>query len=219
MVRHSKAQKLRALYTAAVERYTSKLDLYVDHDVSLKFAVAPPSRATPTHYRQLETALAEDFRYHVDDALKRVRNTGDGFPLASGFFLDQPAARTAGHAPGRAVILRHTSGPEIFLISRAAWEGPIGGVSYEDEVSKIVRDLVLALRDRWEHALRDEQRLRITHVDIRTADRGALRVHFAHFRTTQLRCLLDRFATVHHLRDRLERCFGEQGAEIESSRD
>src|SRR5215208_5386915 len=118
MPRQSKVQKLHALYTAAVERYGSKADLYVDHDLSLKFAVLPPARATPAHYRLLETALADDFRYQTDDALKRVRNTGDGFPLASGFFLDQPAARAAGRAPGRYVVLRHPSGPELFLVGR-----------------------------------------------------------------------------------------------------
>src|SRR5215213_8833426 len=131
MVRRSKVQQLRALYTAAVERYTSKADLYVDHDLSLKFALAAPKRATPAHYRLLETALADDFRYHVYPALKRVRNTGDGFPLASGFFLDPLAAHAAGRAPGRCVVLRHSSGPELFLIGRNAWDGPVGGASYE----------------------------------------------------------------------------------------
>lgn len=219
MVRRSKAQQFRALYTAAVDRYTSKADLYVDHDLSLKFALVAPKRATPAHYRLLETALAEDFRYIVDPALKRVRNTGDGFPLASGFFLDHAAARAAGRAPGRFVVLCHSSGPELFLIGRNAWDGPVGGVAYDEELSKVVRDFMLALRDRWERALHDEYRLRLSHVDLRTADRGALRVHFAQLRTTQLRCLLDRFHTVSHLRERAESCFGDQGMEIEGSRD
>jgi hypothetical protein len=205
--------------------FGSKSEIYEYYDLAIKLIVDGMLRQD--YYARVLDAIKWDDRRKVEKLMSLVQGfSNEG--SSTGFVVELPATDDRGGLLGtKFVLLEHESGPELF----------VKVLSSNDVITGILATLIF-VRTKLVDALYDQlqtyvlekigKRIReswvlikggtgITAVELRTANRGIVRVSFSEFDPDGLSCLLDRM--VERPDDRLisfnQPCFGGSLVEIE----
>jgi hypothetical protein len=214
---------------ATSKTYGSKEELFRDYEIAIKFVVSSPYQSSLINKRMGQGADVEDDYTPLFAALEKkdqaaITKFADfmkGFPneyqLSAGYFLEVPLAGPKGEVIGtRFVALPHETGPELFIST--IWSAIVPAVQMVGPmvmapaagwaVGKSL-DLLLKRAKTWEAQLRKRpERFSIEFVEIRTKEKGIMRLPFAELRAEQILCLLGLFPSIQFLWQANQDCFG-----------
>lgn len=196
-----------------MKTYKSKREIHNDFQVAVKFRLKydVPRSA----YDEFFDALREHYGWKITEFNSEVHHLNTHYPISVGLFVDIPIEDESGRAIGvRYVLLEHESGPEIFVSLsplQLLVAGYVGGKIIDGVVdaitSKAVTAFKKAIRLHWPtRSMRSESP--IWYVEIRTADKGRMRIKFEDFEPTQLTCLVRQYSDLAHISECNSTCFG-----------
>lgn len=192
-----------------MKTYDSKNAIYKDFAIALKFGLEHPVHITA--YDNLFDAFARNQRAKLTEFAEMVNNFGTKYPLSYGFFVEMEVRGDTGQILGtQLILLEHETGWEFFIplaTTLAIWLG----TKVADEVAGKAIDLALEqlakfMKEQWQKLIRGG--VRIDHVEVRTENKGVMRIPFSQFDPRQVGCLLEKFPTISHLRECNDECFG-----------
>jgi hypothetical protein len=198
----------------AIKEYASKDAIYKDYQIAVRFVL--DGGIHRSRYDHLpEIARAE--RLRIERYTKDVEAFRTKYPLSVGFCLELPVEGDTGEELGvRLVVLGHETGPEFFLplqidpvvltaaTAAATWVGlKVADMFFERVVTPHMERMLQALRAKVYGGHR------IMHVEVRTADKGVLKLPFSDFELSQLRCVMSNFDKVKTLDELIDRCFAD----------
>ena len=198
-----------------MQNYHSKRSIYKDFPIAIKFVLAPHNPFSKQDYAQIRHALSQQCSATLDEISNGIAGMGPSDPTSVGYFVEIPSSNFMGRES--LVLLEHETGVELFVevdasVMAALWPwllnllcGWLAG--------KALDRLARFLRKRLSNVL--GRQVCITHVEIRTEYKGAIRVALSAFRTSQIRCLVKKFPDVSHLRDCHTQCFGVVGEVVD----
>lgn len=198
--------------------YVSKNDIYKDYQLAIKLGlhIPPGSYFAIDNYDEFIKALNTDCGAKVEEFSRSVKNFEFEYPLSIGMFVEIPVRGDHGKLLGlRTVMLEHETGPEFFLpltyaaaVTASAWVGAkIGEKVFDKVLDEAIDTLFGFMKQKWQEVV--PSKYLVDHVEIRTAKKGVMRIPFSKFETQQLRCLINRFHEVSHLRE-CNDCFNGQ---------
>lgn len=197
-----------------IKEYASKDAIYKDYQIAVRFVLE--GSIHPSRYDGFpEIARAE--RLKVERYATNVEAFRTTHPLSAGFFLELPVEGDTGEELGvRLVVLGHETGPEFFLplqidpvvltvaTATATWAGlKVADMFFERVLAPHMEKMLQALK------VRVYGGLRIKHVEIRTAEKGVLKLPFSDFEPKQLRCVMANFDRAKTLEELIDLCFSE----------
>lgn len=200
-----------------MKTYTSKNEIYQDYPIALKFNLHIPegSYMRIMDYEGILSALSDDTSSKIAEFSRSVKNFVRESPLSIGLFVEFPEKGDAGQDFGlRFIMLEHETGPEWFIplsqasaIAAGAWVGAkvaekVFGKVLDSTLDKIHK----FLSQKWSKL--HPEKFEIDHVEIRTAEKGVMRIRFSDFHIYQIRCLIERFDKIKHISDVNDHCFG-----------
>jgi len=202
-----------------MKAYASKNDIYRDYELALKLGLHIPkdSYFPIQNYKDFLSALKMDLGAKVEDLSNSVANFDFKYPLSVGLFVEVPVHGDHGELLGlRTVVLEHETGLELFLplsypvaVAAGAWVGvKVGEKVFDKVLDKALDALFGFFKRKWLEFV--PKQYSIDHVEIRTANKGVMRLPFSKFDVPRLRCLIDRLPTISHLRECNEICFSGQ---------
>jgi len=174
-----------------MKTYGSKAEIFADFHVALKFVL--DRSVSVRDYDALFDALPRECSARVTEFNRAVHNFKTQYPISVGFFVETLVKGDTGEPIGsRFVLLEHETGWEWFIpigLGAAGWVG----AKVADEVAKKVISNSLSkitsfMTSCWTQLFPGE--VRIDHVEIRTAEKGTMRIPFSEFTLLQLECLL-----------------------------
>ena len=191
-----------------MKTYDSKDAIYKDFAIALKFGLERPIH--PSCYDELFKAFARDCRARISQFPCDVGNYQKQYPVSTGFFVKVPAKGDTGQDLGvQFILLEHETGWEIFipyLIRFIAWLGSkVADDLAEDAINAAMKQVLAFMKTRWLELIHGG--VRIDHVEIRTENKGVMRIRFSKFQIDQVSCLLRNFYRISHLRDCNGQCF------------
>lgn len=183
-----------------MKTYDSKHEIFKDFQVAVKFRLKYD--VSPSAYDEFFDALRKYDQWKIEEFNDEVHHLNTHYPISVGLFIDVPVQNRCGKTAGvRHVLLEHESGPEIFIAIKPFLEAAGSFVA-----GKAISAIKEAMRRRWpSHAMRHESP--ILYVEIRTADKGNMRIKFEDFEPTQLTCLIRKFSNIEHISDSNSSCF------------
>lgn len=180
--------------------YLSKEEIYKDFAVALKFVLERP--VLRRDYDELLKVLSRECRARLTEFEKTVKNFRTEYPLSVGFFVELPVEGDTGQEIGtRFVLLLHETGWEYFLALAGYVAGRVGEKVLDEAIEKISS----FMKNSWRILLYGG--VRIAHVEIRTENKGVMRIPFSDFEPHQVSCLLKKFDSIKHLKDCNDGCF------------
>lgn len=187
-----------------MKNYGSKDEIYKDYAVALKFGLERPVHVRD--YKDLFDALNGECGFKVREFSRVVKNFRKEYPIAAGFFIEIPVKGDTGQELGtRFVLLEHETGWEIFL-PLLKWMGEkVGEKVFDKGVGGPLDLLVSFMKTRWTDLIHGG--VRIDHVEVRTENKGVMRLPFSEFQVEQVRCLLKKFDSINHLSECNQECF------------
>ena len=192
------AEQLESKEGNPVKTYASKDDIYKDFDIAFKFGLERMVH-TDDYENDLTTALSNECQALVKEFSRSVANYRTQPPTSAGFFVDVVVKGDTGQELGtRLILLEHETGPEFFI-------------SLATEVIAIidaVRQVVSFMKNQWPEVIREG--VKIDHVEIRTENKGVMRIPFSQFGMDQVECLIKEFPTITRLQDCNDKCFAGQ---------
>jgi hypothetical protein len=189
--------------------YASKEAIYKDFKIAVKFGLEHP-----VHCRDYEQIFGEftcDQRTKLTEFSRTIANYKTKYPISTGFFVDVPVKGDTGEEIGaRFILLEHETGWEFFIplaSALAAWLGPkvaekVAGAALD----AAIKQLIVFMKEEWPKLIRGGTR--IDHVEIRTENKGVMRLPFAEFDVSQIKCLMGTFPVIAHLSECNTKCFG-----------
>jgi hypothetical protein len=192
------------------EIYKSKREIFRDYNVAVKFQLRNPVH--PSHYEKFIQALQAAEKWTLEEFSREVEHLNSRYPISVGLFVDIPVENEDGKTIGiRSVLLEHETGPEFFLFAVAAC-GWLGGKVLEKisdiTLERLFSNFIRAIREHWpEQAIRWDGNP-FAYVEIRTLEKGVMRITFDAFNPTQLTCMIRNFSNINHLSEANESCFG-----------
>lgn len=197
--------------------YGSKDQIYEDYPIALKFVLE--RRVHPTSYDKVYDALSKECRAKIDKFSESVANFRTQYPVSVGFFVEIPATGDTGKDmnASRYVLLPHETGWEFFIrvAIAAGTVGTVGGTTYlavkvgEKVLDKVLetslQSLLSFMGQKWSEVIHGG--VRVDHIEIRTRDKGVMKIPFSRFSIDQLECLLVAFNSISHIRECNQSCF------------
>jgi hypothetical protein len=189
--------------------YDSKDAIYKDFAIALKFGLEHPVHVRD--YERLFEAFARDDRAKLTQFSRAVANYRTHYPISAGFFVEIQVKGDTGQEIGtRLILLEHETGWEFFIpvaSALAAWLGPkvaekVAGAALD----AAVKQLTAFMKEQWSGLIRGG--VRIDHVEVRTENKGVMRIPFSQFDVRQIKCLIKSFPTISHLSECNAECFG-----------
>jgi len=200
-----------------MKAYASKNDIYKDYELAIKLGLHIPkdSYFPIKDYKDFLSALKVDLGAKVENLSNSVANFDFEYPRSVGLFVEVPVRGDQNELLGlRTVMLEHESGPELFLplsyaaaVAAGAWVGAkVGEKVFEKVLDKVFDAVFDFFKRKWLQFV--PKQYYIDHVEIRTANKGVMRLPFSKFDVSQLRCLIERLPVITHLRECNQSCFG-----------
>lgn len=192
-----------------MKTYDSKDAIYKDYAIALKFGLEHWVHIR--NYEDLFKVFARDYRVKLKEFSRVVANYRTEYPISTGFFVEMEVRGDTGQIIGtQFILLKHETGWEFFIPS-AVTLATLLGTKVAEEVAGKAIDLALEqlakfMKEEWLKLIRGG--VRIDHVEIRTENKGVMRIPFSQFDPQQVECLLEKFPTVSHLRECNAECFG-----------
>lgn len=205
--------------------FGSKSEIYEHFDLAIKLIVDGMVRQD--YYARVLDAIKWDDRCKVEKLMSLVQGFSDE-GSSTGFVLELPATDDRGGLLGaKFVLLEHESGPELFvrmLSSNDVLAGLLAAMIfvrtklvdalYDQLQAYVLEKIGKRIREYW---VLIKGGAEITAVELRTANRGIVRISFSKFDPDGLSCLLANM--VERPGDRLisfnQICFGGSLVEIE----
>jgi len=196
--------------------YKSKNEIYKDYQIAIKFEIESKGSKwlKKSHYQELYDNLTIDHRVTLDKITGSIENYNSQYPLSTGLFVEIPEKTENGVEIGvRFLILEHESGIETFIMLAVAGAAgsmfssvakKVGEEIYKKAIEKSVDKLFSFLKSKWNNILPS---YKIAFVEIRTENKGVMRVKFDDFKVEQIECLIKNFETIEHLSDVNQSCF------------
>ena len=198
--------------------YNTKREIFQDYQIAVKFRLKYD--VSRDAYERFFEALRANDNWKIAEFNSEVHHLNTHYPISVGLFAEVPVTNQDGTEVGaRFVILEHESGPEFFLAmdphvllvaatAVATWAGgKIIEKLKEGATKKATSAITSAVRDHWpKHAFRAESPIR--YVEIRTENKGVMRIQYEDFTPTQLTCLIRHFHTLTHISESNATCFG-----------
>lgn len=211
-----------------MKKYKSKKEIYKDYALAVKFVLRVGPRKQyfeQRNYARFEAALIAELNAKIVQFENSIENFDTPYPLSKGFTVEFPVTDASGGLIGmRCIVLKHESGPEIFLqlseilrdpavLIATGWlagkAGWLVGKVLEKVVGKTVdagwKKLAGFIQTKWQQLYPDEPQ--IAFVEFRTEHKGVARIPFAQFEPDQLACLVRKLPKLKHLLDANESCF------------
>jgi hypothetical protein len=202
-----------------MKTYASKDEIYKDFPIALKFELEHPVHVRD--YEELFGVFARDYRARVEEFSRTVANFRGKYPISVGFFVEIPVQGDTGKNIGaHFVLLEHETGWEYFIpvsaaSGLAAWLVPkIAEKVAGKALDQALATLVSFMKEKWPDFIRGG--VRIDHVEIRTENKGVMRVRFSEFNVERLRCLIQSFPSISHLRECNHKCFKDSLVLVDS---
>jgi hypothetical protein len=196
--------------------YGSKREIFKDYEIALRFLLI---NATVDKYRynHLYDALKQEDAWKIEKFSDEVRHLKKQGSTSVGLFAEVPIKNKEGKVLGtRFVLLEHETGLEIFIpiVITAAASGAAYAIGKKvaEKVADKALDKALDLsinkfssfmKKHWAKIMKGK----IEYVEIRTLNKGNMRIAFADFEPTQISCLVKNFKKIKHLSDVNQECF------------
>ena len=194
-----------------MKTYNKKDEIYEDFPIALKLGLA--ARVHLDDYGPFLNALETKHGAKLRLFNRAVKNFKSDTPYSVGVFVELDVGRgdTGQKLTETFVLLEHETGPEWFFLGQLLDQ-------LRDPAATAV--LSVAFRQLLVFVTKNLPKLMgpsIDHVDIRTRNKGAMRIAFSKFRVSQLECLVREFCCASHLRDCNKVCFDGQLVEVQGA--
>jgi hypothetical protein len=239
-ISESWAKKPSKSQEASMKTYKSKEDVYVDHPIALKFELE--KRVHFDQYEQLLKALPVDCRAKVERLKASVEGLRGSYPHSVGFVVEIPVLGDTGDEMSQEyVLLTHETGWEYFIPSHlmagaaGAATGTAGGYlareagkrllekagekalekAGEKVLERPLQRLFAFMQQKWMELINGG--VRIKHVEIRTLEKGVMRIRLSDLVPDSIECLLVHFESIKHIRECDDECFFKKLYEAEEA--
>lgn len=187
--------------------YYTKDEIFRDYEVAIKFGLSADAYASD--YDELYKVFRADYRAKLEEMTHEL----SGLNASACFIVEVPVDGDAGESIGtRVILLQHESGWEIFIPLLAAFATWLAERAVDVAAEKVLegglKKMLSFFKDRWNAICRPG--IRITYVEVRTKNKGTLRLPFGKFEIAQVLCLLQRFPKIKHISECNASCFGGQ---------
>jgi hypothetical protein len=192
-----------------MKSYSSKNEIYKDYAIALKFFLQ--YRVNPRYYDDLYKTLAHDYRAKVIKFSSSVKNFRTKYPISAGFFVEIPVRGDTGKEEigTRFVLLEHETGWEVFIPIVSTIIGYTFAKFGEKILDKVLEQFLNKLQTffkiTWGKFIRGG--VKIDYVEIRTKNKGVMRIPFYDFDVKQVFCLIKKFKSIKHLWQCNDECF------------
>jgi hypothetical protein len=193
--------------------YGTREEIFRDFDLAVKFVIERPNllvhnpvdpndrQAPEDDYTPLYRVLIKEHQAQLTQIIVERQGVAGSpaWPEEVGLFLEIPVAGDSGASLGtRFVLVPHETGVEIFIATT------LGGWV----IKKVMDVTVGPTVDRWIEGIRRKRsKVKIDHVELRTTNKGVMRLPFSEFRGEQLTCLVERLPSIENLVAVNQECF------------
>ena len=196
-----------------METYDSQHQIYQDFQIAVKFRL---KEQVPDHvYVKFFKVLRSHHRWTIDEFSLEVKHLNRHYGSSVGLFAEVPVIAGDNIEAGvKFILLEHESGPEFFMALDPAVQ-TAGAFAASYAAGKLL-DLLIspamsaikdAMKNRWPGFMVMHKNP-IKYVEIRTLEKGRMRIKFDDFNPTQLTCLVRGFSDLEHISESNEKCFG-----------
>jgi hypothetical protein len=209
-----------------IPTYTSKDDVYADgYVLAIKFAFRGDSKRVLgiADYDDLHERLRKSYGAKLDLLNRYLKNYKTEYPHSVAYVLEAPVPGDTGTPLGtRYILLHHEFGPELFILHPAAWAavaaagGYVGAKIADEVIKKLIGSSLSQLLPTFKSFVDSVRGMEIDHVELRSEDKGCIRVAFHEFEPKQITCLLDNFNKISKLMECNKTCFNSRALPVDS---
>jgi hypothetical protein len=206
--------------------YTSKNDIYTEFPIAVKLGLrqnGSQAYVGTGAYEDLYDQLNKKHRIllnSIGEALliqkkeTQIKAFNKEHPISYGVFFEVQQQSPTGENIGvQFVFLRHETGPELFFLGLGSAVMlsliiKFGEAVVDKMLEKLVEKFFQSVTSEWKSILPPS--VQIEYLEIRTAEKGVMRILFDDFKIAQLQCLIKKFNLVKRIDQTNSACFANK---------